>query len=469
MLTSSLQARAGLKGLAIPLNIQHGVFGLFSNSSMPKLLLQCPIILRRNSFSLVVANKSRESANVGTRCKALRAKQRGVLNLQTTITAVLAKGCTQHVNSLSYFRDARVDCYEAATLASAQPDQITATAVDLTVSHDFMHRASAGAAAVQVVDLGEVYVDLEGFRDGIQRQHVEDASSTNSIEDGAADGIELKQLEQVAKEEEAGLELISADNKTTEVVGTDDSDKSEAEKEAEKALAEKEALRRSRISKANKGKSAWNKGRAWSAEMKEIIKKKTKEAMTKPEILEKLRISGRKCHHSVETKAKIMNSLSIRWQAKGEQKARERACLSEWKNAVAEAARVGLTGDMELRFPKSKGRIQYVMPDGGSVSATAARKRAPLTEEGKEAQRARRALKRSEEHKKKISEAIKAKWTDEVRPPPPVPHFPNPPPPPIRRPLPGTLALPGACAACLAARVVAHSATSRTALTREAL
>jgi hypothetical protein len=55
----------------------------------------------------------------------------------------------------------------------------------------------------------------------------------------------------------------------------------------------KEILRRQRIAQSNKGRVPWNKGRHHSTETIARIREKTREAMNKPQVREKLRQNGR--------------------------------------------------------------------------------------------------------------------------------------------------------------------------------
>eukprot|EP00959_Pyramimonas_sp_CCMP1952_P347172 7271559-Pyramimonas_sp.AAC.1 len=53
----------------------------------------------------------------------------------------------------------------------------------------------------------------------------------------------------------------------------------------------------------------WNKGRKHSEETKARIKQRTQEAMKRPDIVQKLKESGKKQRHSSETRAKISEKL----------------------------------------------------------------------------------------------------------------------------------------------------------------
>ncbi|CAI7793502.1 unnamed protein product [Closterium sp. NIES-54] len=218
--------------------------------------------------------------------------------------------------------------------------------------------------------------------------------------------------------------------------------------EAEESEAEKEKRRRGRISEANKGKVPWNKGRQWSAEVRAKIRERTKQAMSNPEVRERLRDHGHT--QSAETRSLIRERMRAAWQRKKQERLTALALLAEWQGELAAAARVGLAGDREL-VRCGNGRVVYA--DEVLARASAKRERrtprtsAPPRERGEGGSAAagkgrgdggtsggegeetawgegegsggssekRVAVRRggqSEEHRRRISEAIKAKWAD---------------------------------------------------------
>jgi|UniRef100_A0A7R9T9R1 hypothetical protein len=73
--------------------------------------------------------------------------------------------------------------------------------------------------------------------------------------------------------------------------------------------AECEALRRAKISAANKGNAAWNKGRQHSPETIARIKKATAKAMRNPAVRRKMREAAVRNSHSDTTKLKIRRTV----------------------------------------------------------------------------------------------------------------------------------------------------------------
>ncbi|CAI5462077.1 unnamed protein product [Closterium sp. Yama58-4] len=147
--------------------------------------------------------------------------------------------------------------------------------------------------------------------------------------------------------------------------------------ESGESEAEKEKRRRGRISEANKGKVPWNKGRQWSAEVRAKIRERTKQAMSNPEVRERLRDHGHT--QSAETRSLIRERMRAAWQRKKQERLAAQALLAEWQGELAAAAQVGLAGDRVL-VRCGNGRVVYADE--------------------------------SEEHRRRISEAIKAKWAD---------------------------------------------------------
>lgn len=172
------------------------------------------------------------------------------------------------------------------------------------------------------------------------------------------------------------------------------------------SLLVREKMRRQRISCANKGKVPWNKGRQHSEETILRIKARTLEAMKDPKVREKLRMHGEK--QSPKTRLKISNSLSHVWKVKRKLKTIQETCFKEWKEMIAEVARVGDDGDVVYQW-NSYMTIMKELRDAWTLSL-------------KEARNTKRKMPRprirkphSLELKAKISEAIKAKWADPVR------------------------------------------------------
>lgn len=166
----------------------------------------------------------------------------------------------------------------------------------------------------------------------------------------------------------------------------------------------RERLRRDRIARANKGRVPWNKGRRHSPETIAKIKERTKTAMLNPKIRDKLRQSGK--NQTVETKAKIREKMVGFWEGKRIVRETQALCEREWKELIAEAARVGAPGEEEFEWDSyMKIKEQYKLEDLKAERQKKVALRATLKSE-----RQRKPV--SEAHRKAISDAIRAKWAD---------------------------------------------------------
>lgn len=167
-------------------------------------------------------------------------------------------------------------------------------------------------------------------------------------------------------------------------------------------LDEKEQLRRSRISKANKGNTPWNKGRKHSPETLQRIRERTRLAMQDPKIKMKLTSLGHA--QSKETKMKIAAGVRMGWQKRREKLMVQERCCFEWLNLIAEASRQGFVGEEELQWDSYKILDEQLMEEWlESVRQRKLMRRPPKS--------SKRAPK-SPEQRKRISEAISAKWAD---------------------------------------------------------
>ncbi|XP_045806865.1 uncharacterized protein LOC123899695 isoform X2 [Trifolium pratense] len=110
---------------------------------------------------------------------------------------------------------------------------------------------------------------------------------------------------------------------------------------------EREKLRRSRISKANKGNIPWNKGRKHSLETLQKIKERTRIAMHNPKV--KMKLTNRPAQ-TTETKLKIGARVKKLWEKRRGMKMVQETCFFEWQNLIAEASRQGLVGQEELQW-----------------------------------------------------------------------------------------------------------------------
>uniref|UniRef100_A0A7N0TYS4 Nuclease associated modular domain-containing protein n=1 Tax=Kalanchoe fedtschenkoi TaxID=63787 RepID=A0A7N0TYS4_KALFE len=171
--------------------------------------------------------------------------------------------------------------------------------------------------------------------------------------------------------------------------------------EDEEDLEEREKLRRLRISKANKGNTPWNKGRKHSAETVRRIKERTRLAMQDPKVKMKLINQGHA--QSEETKIKIAVGVRMGWERRRQRMRVQEMCHFEWKNLIAEASRRGFSGEEELQWDSYyllDEQLEHIW-----IESVEQRKKTPRAVGG------RRAPK-SAEQRRKIAEAISAKWSD---------------------------------------------------------
>ncbi|XP_072991852.1 uncharacterized protein [Typha latifolia] len=166
-------------------------------------------------------------------------------------------------------------------------------------------------------------------------------------------------------------------------------------------LDNREKLRRMRISKANKGNVPWNKGRKHSLETLRRIRERTRIAMQDPKVKMKLVNLGHA--QSEETRIKIAEGVREGWQRRREKLMVQEGCFFVWQNIIAEASRKGYAGEDELQWNSYKVLDEQLKREW----LESVEKRKTMTRLAG----SRRAPK-PPEHRRKISEAIFAKWTD---------------------------------------------------------
>uniref|UniRef100_A0A7N0T2M7 Nuclease associated modular domain-containing protein n=1 Tax=Kalanchoe fedtschenkoi TaxID=63787 RepID=A0A7N0T2M7_KALFE len=168
-------------------------------------------------------------------------------------------------------------------------------------------------------------------------------------------------------------------------------------------LEQKERLRRERISKANKGNSPWNKGRKHSPETIQKIRERTRLAMQDPKVKNKLVNLGHA--QSQQTKLKIGAGVRMGWEKRRNKLKLQETCCLEWQNLIAESSRNGLSGEEELDWCSYRVLGKQLLQEWSQS--------VELRRNARKVKGDKRAPK-SAEQRKRISQAITAKWKDPV-------------------------------------------------------
>lgn len=165
---------------------------------------------------------------------------------------------------------------------------------------------------------------------------------------------------------------------------------------------ERERLRRMRISQANKGNTPWNKGRKHSPETLQRIRERTRIAMQDPKVKKKLMNLGHA--QSEETRVKISEGVRRGWSLRLQRLMVQDGCFVEWRDMVADASRKGFAGGVALQWNSYKILTEQMRQEWlenlqkkRSMPRPRGNRRAPKTPE----------------QRRKIAEAIAAKWLDQ--------------------------------------------------------
>ena len=199
----------------------------------------------------------------------------------------------------------------------------------------------------------------------------------------------------------------------------------------QRVLSEQTELdRRAKIGAANKGKSAWNKGRHHSPETIAKIKANTARAMRDPEVKRRMREAAAKTFHSATTKMKIRRTVRDTAHRKMEARNMARSAalgprrgkvgmvsIGTYARRVSSVQRLsfGVWGKhaMEEAERRRKLELRAFKKIEREEKKRAARE-ARLAEKAAKGVTARttRGVAKSPAHRAAISAALKAKWSD---------------------------------------------------------
>eukprot|EP00271_Cylindrocystis_brebissonii_P016706 TRINITY_DN4096_c0_g1_i1.p1 TRINITY_DN4096_c0_g1~~TRINITY_DN4096_c0_g1_i1.p1 ORF type:complete len:982 (+),score=270.32 TRINITY_DN4096_c0_g1_i1:333-3278(+) len=179
------------------------------------------------------------------------------------------------------------------------------------------------------------------------------------------------------------------------------------EDEEEEILSPREQARRAKISKANAGKVPWNKGRKWSEEMRLKIKARTAIKMNDPRVRRKIwaACQVRRDKITEEVRQKIRDGLQPILEVRRRVSVMAKNVKEDWRKSIAEAARVGGLGEEELEW-------QGVRKIGVVGTGESVRRSQAGGNKAEGPREVRPRAPKSEEHRRRIAEAVRLKWED---------------------------------------------------------
>ncbi|MCO5596841.1 hypothetical protein L7F22_050911 [Adiantum nelumboides] len=148
-------------------------------------------------------------------------------------------------------------------------------------------------------------------------------------------------------------------------------------------------------SDTKKKRVAWNKGLPRSEETKEKIRARTRQAMEDLRVRERLRKAREGTTQSSETKLKIKSQLLNFWELRREAKKMQESCLREWEELIADTARRGSDGDVVYQWNSYNILMMELINSNKKIHV-----------------KMQKTGRKSADHRRKISEAIRAKWAD---------------------------------------------------------
>nr|XP_019706704.1 uncharacterized protein LOC105047591 isoform X2 [Elaeis guineensis] len=177
----------------------------------------------------------------------------------------------------------------------------------------------------------------------LQLVNDEESSKLNNQPMTTESSTEQYKTEKISADRDGECQLHDLDNvKYEEAGGPSDHAKRTSN------MWDKEIQRRRKIGLANKGRTPWNKGKKHSEETRELIKKRTIEALRDPKVKKKM--SEYPHSHSDQSKARISSGLKKSWEKRLKHRRSQENCCIMWSGSIAEAARKGGSDQQELNW-----------------------------------------------------------------------------------------------------------------------